>query len=534
MTILTFPPARSRSGVLCAFLAALVAPPAASANLIPSAPAAPDAVSQLATAEEAMIALEPDADGEALIRAAGGRLVSPQLRIWALSGRAAARLVPQLDRAGALRYAERAYRRPASLLYSDPFATPELGYHLYAVAAHAAEQPGPGFPLSVLDSGLDVANPDFAGRPDVVQLNTQRIAGATGSEYHGTSVSAVAAAATNGVGTEGVYPQVAIRSFDLGATASDPAIVSGITAAVNAGPSVINLSVGGPFATNALYEATLWAVGRGSLVVAAAGNDLASRNRRFYPASYPHVLTVGSVGRTGEPSSFSTSNTAVDIAAPGEEIAVALPDGTQSLVTGTSFAAPAVAAAAAWVRTVRGPMQPTQLADLLRLSARDIGDAGFDPRTGFGVLDIPAALALAMPAVDPQEPNDDVFHVVPDGLFEEGKRPVAARFQARVDVNEDPGDVYRVHVGARRQVTVVVTPEDDVRAALLSPVARTVAARNTTLTVADRPGNAAERLVYTNRTQRPAIVFLYVEPGERGARNSRPYTVSITRTPARR
>lgn len=534
MPILTLLHAGSRTGVLCAILAALVAPTNASANAIPSAPAAPDAVSQLATAEEAMIALEPDTDAAALMRAAGGRLVSPQLRIWALSGRAAARLVPQLERAGALRYAERAYRRRASLVYSDPFATPELGYHLYAVAAHAAEQPGPGFPLSVLDSGLDVANPDFAGRPDVVPLNTQRIVGSTGSEYHGTSVSAVAAAATNGVGTEGIYPQVAIRSFDLGITASDPAIVSGITAAVDAGPSVINLSVGGPFATNALYEATLWALGQGSLVVAAAGNDLGSRNRRFYPAAYPHVLTVGSVGRTGEPSPFSTSNAAVDIAAPGEDIAVALPDGTQSLVSGTSFAAPAVAAAAAWVRTVRGPMQPTQLADLLRLSARDIGDPGFDPRTGFGVLDIPAALATSMPAVDPQEPNDDVFHVVPDGLFKEGKQLVAARFRARVDVNEDPDDVYRVHVGAGRQVTIVVTPEDDVRAALLGPTARTVAGRNTRLAVADRPGSAAERLVYANRTQRPAIVFLHVEPGARGAGAGRAYSVSITRTPVRR
>jgi subtilisin family serine protease len=98
----------------------------------------------------------------------------------------------------------------------------ELGYHLYAVAAHVAEPPAVGFPLTVIDSGIDVANPDFAGRADVVQLNRHRIAGTAGSEYHGTAVASVAAAATNGIGTEGVSPHVAIRSFDLGTSVLDP------------------------------------------------------------------------------------------------------------------------------------------------------------------------------------------------------------------------------------------------------------------------------------------------------------------------
>jgi hypothetical protein len=530
------PHARSRSGVLCALLATLVAPAAATATTAPwtttRGPA--PAVSQLAAAEEAIVALEAGAEAEALVRAAGGRRVSPELRLWALPGRAAARLVPRLERLGALRYAEPAARRRSTLRLSDPFATPELGYHLYAVAAHAAEPPAAGFPLTILDSGIDVANPDFAGRPDVVPLNSQRVVGTTGSEYHGTSVAAVAAAATNGIGTEGVYPQVSIRSYDLGANVSDPEIIRGIRAAVAAGPSVINLSVGGPFATNSLYEAALWALGKGSLVVAAAGNDLLGRNRHFYPASYPHVLTVGSVGRLGEPSAFSTSNEFVDLAAPGEALAVALPDGTQTLVTGTSFASPAVAAAAAWVRTVRGPMQPTQLADLMRQSARDVAEPGFDPRTGFGMLDIPAALARPMPTVDPQEPNDDVYQVVPNGLFEEGKRPVSARFRARLDVNEDPDDVYRLLVGARHRVSVAITPEDDVRVALLDAGTRTLENAAAPLALADRPGKAVERVDYVNRARRPVVLFLHVTTGEAGTGPSRAYSVSLSRTPVRR
>ena len=103
--------------------------------------------------------------------------------------------------------------------------------------------------------------------------------------------------------------------------------------------------------------------------------------------------------------------------------------------------------------------------------------------------------------------GDDVYQIVPDGLFGEGKKLVSARFRARLDVNEDPDDVYRVRVGARQQIVVAVTPEDDVRAALLDPATRTVeAVRRRELAVADRPGKAVERLVYANRARRPAVV----------------------------
>ena len=102
-------------------------------------------------------------------------------------------------------------------------------------------------------------------------------------------------------------------------------------------------------------------------------------------------------------------------------------------------------------------------------------------------------------------------------------------------MNEDPDDVYRVHVGARQQIVVTVTPEDDVRAALLDPATRTVeAVRRRELAVADGPGKAVERLVYANRARRPAVLFLHVTSGEAGTGSSRAYSVSITRTPVPR
>lgn len=520
-------------GALAAALAGLPAAPAAAAAFAPAVPTG-WALSQLAAAEQAIVALEPCDGGEPLVRAAGGTLVSAPLGLWTLPGREAARLVGPLHRRGALRYAEPAHRRVRLGHYADPLATAEVGYHLYAVNAHTVEPPGPGFPITIIDSGIDVANPDFAGRPNVVGLNAQVVPTTRAAEYHGTEIAAIAAAATNTVGAEGLYPQAVIRSYDLAGDLSDPAIIAGIGAAVAAGPSVINLSFGGPENTRALYEAVQFAFGRGSLIVASAGNELRAGNPTLYPAAYPHVLTVGSVGRTLEPSGFSSAHPTVDLAVPGEGLPVTLPGGAQRLVTGTSFAAPIVSAAAAWARTVRGPMHVTQLFDLVRSAATDIAEPGVDSRTGLGLLDVPKALTAPLLPVDPQEPNQDLAQVVPGGVFGAGKALVSQRFRARLHLREDPDDVYRVSLGPNQQLTVTVTADDDVRAALFAPDSRTVNGTRGRLAFSDRAGAAAERLVYANRTRRPVVLFLHVKATTRVTKPDAQYAVAITRARARR
>jgi len=490
--------------------------------------------SAVAPSETATVAIDATAAAERLLRGAGARQLSPQLGLWSLDGAAAARLVPRLRRLGALRYAEPARRRDLFVQFTDPLTSPERAYHLYTVGVDRVEQPGPGFPVTVIDSGIDLGNPEFAGRPDVVELNPQLVPTTAEGEYHGTQVATVAAAARNGIGTEGVYSTAALRSYDLEGDLSDPSIIAAIEASVAAGPSVINISLGGPGDSRALCEAIARAVGLGSLVVAAAGNELREGNPAIYPASCPHVLTVGSVGPTLQPSPFSSASAAVDLAAPGERLPVTLPDGSARLTSGTSFAAPVVSAAAAWVRTVRGPMHHTQLFDLLRFSARDAADPGFDQRTGFGVLDLPAALTAALPPVDPQEPNDDVAHVAAGGLFERPKQLVSTRFRARLDATEDPRDVYRVSVPPGRRLTATVAPTDDVAVALYAPDARTVLRPQGRLAFSDRFGASNERVVYTNRTRRAVVLHLAVAPALGSGAANPQYTVTLTRMPSPR
>jgi Subtilase family len=489
----------------------------------------------------ALVALDGPPGPERLVRSAGGRLVSARLRLWRLSGRAAARLVPRLERLGALRYAEPEYERLHGIHFTDPLAQPDIGWHLYAVGAERVEQPAAGFPITILDSGIDLGHLDFAGRPDVQLLNDQDTDYADLDEYHGTLVSSTAAAATNGVGAEGIYSRVALRVYDI-RRPTTTAIVRGIEAAVAAGPSVINLSLGGPIPSRAEQDAINVALRSGSLVVAASGNSYAEGNPAQYPGAFPHVLTVGAVDRGLQTAGFSSAGPFLDLVAPGVDIPFSDPvdpDPARSVtVSGTSLAAPIVAAAAAWLKTVRPDLGPTQLAEVMRRSARDIGTPGFDPRNGFGLLDLPAALVAATPSVDPLEPNDDVDQVVTGRLGRahasvNGATGRNTTLAASLDSAEDPHDVYRLVVPAGRRLVVTVSADANIRADLWSARAISTAGdRGLRLAASEGRAAARRQVAWTNRGKRAVAVYLHVEPGGRGLRPR--YTAAIRLIRARR
>ena len=281
----------------------------------------------------------------------------------------------------------------------DPLQGQE--WWLHDIGADQATPPGPGVPLAIVDSGLDVTTPEFAGRPNVTLLNDQTTFGP--EEWHGTFVASVAAAAANGVGIVGVYPQAALEIWDASPVSN---IISfsaavGIETAAQHCPTVINLSFGSLSPSPLITDAIIFAQHRGCLVVASGGNDGQHGSPTTFPASQAHVLTVAATDENDAAADFSTVSPTNDLAAPGTDIigAVSLafdPTGF-STQDGTSFSAPIVAAAAAWVWTVRPTLDATQLFQLLRSTARDVGPPGFDPETGYGIVDIPAALAAPAP-----------------------------------------------------------------------------------------------------------------------------------------
>ncbi len=462
--------------------------------------------------------------------AAGGTLVSAALRLWRVDGIAVEQLVPLLHREGLLRYAEpdRVRATHGHLDQGDPLLP--LAWHLQRIGADTVEPPGPGVPVTLIDTGIDMKHPEFASRPDVELLNPQVVPPFGDLEYHGTIVASTAGAPSDGVGTVGVYPQAVLRSWDL-KSLRDADIIAGIDAAIAAGKSVINLSLGGPGYSRSLYEAVMRAVGSGSLVVAAAGNDFLRGDPVVYPAAFPHVLTVGAIDVLSDAAIFTGSSSRTDVAAPGVDIPVLNPDDPEDhpVFYGTSLAAPIVSAAAAWVWTARSELDASQVFELLRRTATDVSSGGFDRRTGFGVVNIPAALAAPAPVRDPLEPNDDIDLVAARHVFASSKPALTgsnrrqASLAASLDRAEDPRDVYRVFVPAGGRLTATVAAGADISATLWRLQTRTVladgaAARNNQLDSSNRPGAKSEQLAWRNSGTRGATIYLEVSLAPRTAR----------------
>jgi Subtilase family len=378
--------------------------------------------------------------------------------------------------------------------------------------------PEPGVPVSLVDSGVDFAHQEFVGDTNLIALNNQEPAFIGG--VHGTAVASVVGAPINGIGLVGIYPTAVIRSYDAslgdGTRLPSADIAAGIFAAARAGRSVINLSLGGTEPDPAISAAIAEAVRLGSLVVAASGNSGEEGSPPSYPADNAHVLTVAATDQSDEPASFSSRSQSVDIAAPGVDIPVATAvDNSYAAESGTSFSSPIVAGAAAWLWTVRPDLDASQVAEILRRSARDVSTPGYDTATGYGVLDMAAALAAPTPLRDSAEPNDDAATAA---TVTTRTRP-SGRTSGRVAAYEDPRDVLRVWLPAKKRLAVTASSESGVKLALFQG-GIAVSDRISTST---RTGITTS-LSYTNRGAGRAA-YLVVTPA-RGVRSS-DYSASL-------
>jgi hypothetical protein len=247
---------------------------------------------------------------------------------------------------------------------------------------------------------------------------------------------------------------------------------------------VINLSLGGFDRLSIEEHAILNAFGAGLLVVASAGNDRQEGSSPSYPASFAHVLTVGATDEADRVTVFSSHSPAMDLAAPGQDITAAIPTifdaSGYASVDGTSFSAPLVSGAAAAIWTLRPSLTNTQLFEVMRRSAHQVSGRGWNRNTGYGILDVNAALARKAPAADPQEPNEDVYLVKPNGVSRRGHFPLTApnrqraEVRARLDAAEDPVDVYRVWLPAKGRLVATVATSDDVKVEAWGAATKTV------------------------------------------------------------
>ncbi|MCE5291366.1 MAG: type VII secretion-associated serine protease mycosin [Nocardiaceae bacterium] len=314
---------------------------------------------------------------------------------------------------------------------------------------------GAGQKVAVIDTGV-------AHHPRLEHLigGGDYVSGSDGTDdcdAHGTLVAGLIAASPSASdGFAGMAPDVTILSIRQSSAAysytggqanqsvsnstgvgSVGSLARAIRYAADSGATVINLSevACAPEMNDASLGAAVQyaAVVKDVVIVAAAGNNdvchVAEDGQRSWdsvttivsPAWYDdYVLTVGSVGPSGQASPFTVPGPWVDVAAPGEQVvsldprtdgltdAIAGTDGQRLAINGTSFAAPLVSGTAALVRARFPELRAREVIGLIEATAHAPA-RGWDQYVGFGMVDPGAAVSAVDPAhvVSPRKPGSD-------------------------------------------------------------------------------------------------------------------------------
>ncbi|MGD9475713.1 MAG: S8 family serine peptidase [Eubacteriaceae bacterium] len=260
--------------------------------------------------------------------------------------------------------------------------------------------------VAVIDTGLNTSHPDLAGRITTGYDYMEETTAVTDLSGHGTMVSGcVAAAVNNGIGVSGsaVSANVKIAPYRTGGQyAGDKNLyISYIAAAIMAAAdrsdvSVINMSFGTYSAYDSISNSVDYAVSKGKLLVASAGNEGSTSNggKYVYPASYDGVISVAATDSSDGHPSFSQYNDKVDVSAPGSSVYTTTRNGAYGTASGTSFAAPIVAGAAALLMSIDDSLTASDVEILLKDTALDLGSIGKDNYFGYGRIQLDQAVAV--------------------------------------------------------------------------------------------------------------------------------------------
>jgi subtilisin family serine protease len=324
--------------------------------------------------------------------------------------------------------------------YPDQWGLARIGLDGSAAAQETLQETCPSpqpVVVAVVDSGIDYLHPDLPR--ERLWVNPQERLNGIDDDHdgfvddvigwnfvdddnnpfddsgHGTMIAGIIAAA--GTRAPGINPHariMALKVLNALGHGRSSAIAAGVDFATTHGARLINLSLGGNEPSALIAQAVARALAAGVLVVIAAGNEARETVAAGVPTS-AGVLVVAATDTHDARAPFSNWGPAVGLAAPGVDIlslrargsdlialsgasayrpgaAVVGEDGEYYRASGTSFAAAIVTGVASWVLACHPQLSGPQVARILTQSARDIGPPGLDPQTGYGLVDLRAAL----------------------------------------------------------------------------------------------------------------------------------------------
>ncbi len=285
-----------------------------------------------------------------------------------------------------------------------------------AGSAHQAAITGGGARVCVIDSGIDCNHPDLQGRCDAA-ASWDFVNGDSDpfDDYgHGTHVAGIIAANDNGFGVVGVAPGariIALKILDSSGRGSFIDAASAIDRCVEYGGRITNNSYGGPLNPGSFIQQVFDnAYAAGVVHIASAGNGGGSVD---YPARYDSVIAISATDSANQ-AAGSSVGPEVELAAPGVNIKSTIPGGGYAWLTGSSFAAPHVAGAAALV-LANGVTSPAQIRQRLTSTALDLGPSGRDWQFGYGLVQAYRAATGTAPgpaATPPNRPTSLVATIV--------------------------------------------------------------------------------------------------------------------------
>lgn len=290
---------------------------------------------------------------------------------------------------------------------------------------------GAGVTVAVVDTGIDSGHPDLKGR--VIARNTFEGETELDPAPHGTHVAGIIAAQEDEGGIAGVAPGVtlldAVTRLHEGEGSDEvynedgPSIAESIIWSVDQGADVINMSFGYRVSKLGLVDfvvvaaAVYYARSHDVSLVAAAGNCGCDEPSPVVPAALDGVLAVGAAENGPDLWGNSSRWSGVNLLAPGAEIVSTVPGGEYGTKSGSSMAAPHVAATAAIVRAQNRSLSSGQINKAIITSAKPFWDDDAAPfGAGAGLVDIQTTLdhvEETHPTNEPQYSATEVAQAFP-------------------------------------------------------------------------------------------------------------------------